>query len=238
MDIHPDNTQSAFQVRLPKTLHLGHPFEVALVEVQYPVSWKTFVQPGSYAIKVSHREAVGYRQIFMPSGYYQNISELVTAINAALFFHFEIEEQDERAKFTVNKIEQKVQLETTENIRINLSNECCDALGLKHDTWYGGLTHAPFRHDISRGFHSLYIYCNICEEQIVGDVYAPLMRSVALNGKRGDHVIKSYGEPHYIPVNRRQVDSIEINIKDDTGHNVPFMFGKVICKLHFRPRTL
>ena len=111
-------------------------------------------------------------------------------------------------------------------------------LGLLCGIWYTGDNTAPFKHDITKGVHSLFVYCNFCEPQIVGDVYAPLLRSVAIKGSRGEHVTKTYGEPHYLPVSTDTVDMIEINIKDDTGHDVPFTSGKVVCKLHFRNRAL
>ena len=86
--------------------------------------------------------------------------------------------------------------------------------------------------------HSLYVYCNVCEPQIVGDAYVPLLRNVAIKGAHGEYVTKTYSEPHYIPVNTDAVDMIEINIKDDTGYDVSFASGKVVCKLHFRNRAL
>ena len=43
--------------------------------------------------------------------------------------------------------------------------------------------------------------------------------------------MKYYNQPHYVPVNTYKFHTIEINIKDDTGQNVLFKAGKVICKL-------
>ena len=50
--------------------------------------------------------------------------------------------------------------------------------------------------------------------------------------------MKYYNQPLYVPVNTSTFDTIEINIKDDTGQNVSFKAGKVICKLHFRQKAL
>ena len=66
----------------------------------------------------------------------------------------------------------------------------------------------------------------------------PLLRAVNITGKDGDVIMKSYGEPHYGPVNASKFDTIENNIKDDTGQKVSFKAGKVICKLHFRQKAL
>ncbi len=139
---------------------------------------------------------------------------------------------------TEHSIEQKIRVDVKKDLFIEFHHECCDALGFECGKWYEGVKYAPYNYDITRGFHSLYVYSNICEPQIVGDVYAPLLRTIAIKGNHGEHVTKTYGEPHYISVTDRQVDNIEINIKDDTGVDVSFMRGKVVCKLHFRQRTL
>lgn len=39
----------------------------------------------------------------------------------------------------------------------------------------------------------------------------------------------------YIPVSRKQFETIEVNIKHDTEELVPFEFGKVLLTLYFRP---
>ncbi len=240
MNIYPKNTQASFQIRLPRTLYLKHSYEVALAEIQYPITWRTFALDDSYMISINdQREDLQYRALFFPRGYYNSISELIKTINETLltFFHIEGDRGDE-VVLTEHPIEQKIQIEVKDGIYVQFHGECCDALGFDCDEWYHGMMYSPHRYDISRGFHALYVYCNICEPQIVGDVYAPLLRSIAIKGNRGEHVIKTYAEPHYIPVTDRQVDNIEINIKDDTGVDVPFMRGKVVCKLHFRQRTL
>ena len=41
-DIHPTNTASAFQIRLPKTMYLRNKYEVVLAEMTYPHTWSTF----------------------------------------------------------------------------------------------------------------------------------------------------------------------------------------------------
>ena len=91
-----------------------------------------------------------------------------------------------------------------------------------------------YKADIDRGFHALYVYCNICEPQIVGDVYAPLLRTVAIKGKRHDHTTMTYNQPHYISIATREISEIEIDIREDSGKKVSLTSGKVVCKLHFR----
>ena len=100
-----------------------------------------------------------------------------------------------------------------------------------------GLGTTPAQTDVAYGFYTLFVYCNICEPQVVGDHYVQLLRSVSLEGKDGDIITKTFIEPHYVPVNTTKFDTIEINIKNDIDELVSFQSGKVICKLHFRQRA-
>ena len=238
MDIYPNNTQASYQVRLPRTLYLKNSYEVALVEAQYPISWKTFANEDSYEIAIFDRKAGRYQSVFIPNVYYSNLGELVKQLNKSLSAYFAILDNGNHAQLKILKLEHKIELSIVgERLWIQFADEMSDVLGLEHK-YYTGTTVAPYRHDISHGFHSLFVYCNVCEPQIVGDSYVPLLRTVAIKGAHGEYVTKTYGEPHYVPVNTDELSVIEMNIKDDTGQDVPFIDGKVVCKLHFRQRAI
>ena len=88
--------------------------------------------------------------------------------------------------------------------------------------------------EINRGLTALYVYCNLCEPQIVGDTLAPLLRIVDSKGKDGQNIVQFYGIPHFVSLRKKYIDVIEMNISDDTGNIISFTSGKVICKLHIR----
>ena len=87
---------------------------------------------------------------------------------------------------------------------------------------------------LGHGFQDLYVYCDIIQSQYVGDALVPLLRIVPVEGKDGERISKSFIRPQYLPVSRKQFESIEVNIKRDTGETVPFELGKVLLTLHFR----
>ena len=58
------------------------------------------------------------------------------------------------------------------------------------------LVNLVYYSDIKRGFYTLYTYCSICEPQVVGDYYVPLLRAVNITGKDGDVIMKYYNQPH------------------------------------------
>ena len=68
---------------------------------------------------------------------------------------------------------------------------------------------------------------------MVGDVKAPLLRTVKITGKEGLTVNSTFQTVQYVPVQRKQFSTIEIDIRDDMGCPVPFQRGKVIVTLHF-----
>lgn len=83
--------------------------------------------------------------------------------------------------------------------------------------------------------NSLFIYCDIINYQYVGDAYAPLLRSVVVDNGYLKTAWVNYDNPHYLSVNKYYINSIRVEIRDDTGKKIQFENGRVIVKLHFRP---
>ena len=84
----------------------------------------------------------------------------------------------------------------------------------------------------------LFVYCDICKPYIVGDVQSPLLRIVT-NDTRNDYAFASTRIKHFSPaqyVSLRQLcfRTIEIDIRDQLGENIPFEFGTLTVTLHFR----
>jgi len=86
---------------------------------------------------------------------------------------------------------------------------------------------------------TLYVYCDILEHVIVGDVLASLLRIVDMKRR------KSYGNMHetlrsplYVPLQKKHFDTMEINIMTDTGKPVHFAIGKTVTVLEFKRLVL
>lgn len=92
--------------------------------------------------------------------------------------------------------------------------------------------------DFNGGYHSLFIYSDIIQSCAVGDTFTKLLRVVEVPSSYsfGDQCVVTYDNPQYHPLLKKDIDSIEIDIKDDSGETVPFRFGRSICTLHFRKR--
>lgn len=83
----------------------------------------------------------------------------------------------------------------------------------------------------------MYVYCDLVEPQLVGDAAAPLLRIVNIDTSRytyGANRIVHFTDPHYVPVSRSTFESVEIDLRDGAGRNLPFQSGTTCMKLHLR----
>jgi hypothetical protein len=90
--------------------------------------------------------------------------------------------------------------------------------------------------EITRGYHSLYIYSNIVYPSHIGDTFSQILRVVEVPNEKnfGDDVVIRYENPQYRNVLFGEISNIEINIKDDSNEFIPFKFGRVRIDLHFK----
>ena len=90
--------------------------------------------------------------------------------------------------------------------------------------------------DLNAGYYSLYLYCNLVRESFVGNTFAQLLREIEIpaNAQHGQQIVLTYTHPHYIPLAVNNFQIVYINIKNELNETVPFEFGRVIVKLHFK----
>ena len=88
--------------------------------------------------------------------------------------------------------------------------------------------------DLQRGFYFLFVYYNIVEQTVVGDVKVPLLRTENISGSERLTVSRIYQTVQYTSVQYKRFEAIEINISDDAVRKVSFQSGKMIVTLHFR----
>ena len=81
---------------------------------------------------------------------------------------------------------------------------------------------------------ALYVYTDIIDYQIVGDVLAPLLRTVPVKGDRGKAQHVEFLHRIWLAVNKGYINSIELRICNDAGELVSFSTGKVSLVLQFR----
>jgi hypothetical protein len=86
--------------------------------------------------------------------------------------------------------------------------------------------------DVSRGEHSLYVYCPLVEQRLVGDAQVPLLRIVPMEGRYAEMVTRDFDLVQYCHLVLRRFQTVEIDIRGDTGVKIPFERGPVVVTLH------
>ena len=229
MDIFPNNALAEYKVKLPSHLSLEGNWEVGLASITFPRTW--------YTIRVDDCKAyydddgTGFLTLVIPEGYYDDIDGIITAINLALST-----QGVTGITLKLDKMTQKVTVSLSKGKRFSFENYLGVLLGFGSDIILTKTTTAPYVSDINVGMQSLFIYLNIVEPQIVGDVLAPLLRTVPAQGKMNDVITLNYENPHYVPVTKKDFEIMEVLITSDTGEKIPFERGRVVLTLNFRPR--
>lgn len=237
MEYFPDNQTTKFSTKLSKSIILEGLWCVGVVEFQYPCTMFTVQDHGNivYITKLMQmpnetKPSTVYYKTHIPATNYDNINHILTALN-----HIK-----ENVRFRYDELTKFVNATVIDkNIKsITLSPQLSLQLGFE-----------PNRNLVEKGFGKcpanlhlglppqLFVYCDIIEPQIVGDVMTPLLRIIPLDPANyiyGANKMHVFTPPHYLPVMRREFDTIEIDIRSSTGQKIPFQFGTVCIKLHFR----
>jgi hypothetical protein len=95
-------------------------------------------------------------------------------------------------------------------------------LGFKRTIFPQGDHVADWVADISRGLHSLYVYCPLVEPRMVGDAQVQLLRIVPVEGRDTEMVTRVFDPVQNCPLVLRRFQTVEIDIRDDTRVKIPF----------------
>jgi len=102
---------------------------------------------------------------------------------------------------------------------------------------YSGKSHmAKYGVDLTvKTIETLFVYCDVLDHVVVGDVMAPLLRIVDMKRTPGDGRMHNILKPPlYVRLQKKHFDTVEINIMTDTGEPGPFVHGKSVAILEFK----
>ena len=231
--MYPDNQISSYRIHLSKALVLKGRWQVGLIEFQYPRTWETLNEADG--VFFLNKEKKGVDIIGLTPGYYPDMQMLVDELTRLLTPH--------KIWFGYDIIRHKVHVDSEISGNLKFKPKLSRILGLPvaSDTQMGVINlqssrvYAPHPADISCGFYTLYVYTDVIQHQVVGDHFVPLLKCVDITGSTQEAVTVTYEKPHYVTVSKDHITDIAIEVKTDQDIRVPFKYGKVIAKLHFRP---
>lgn len=260
MSLHAGNTVAEFTTTLSERVELvGAGWRVGLVEFTYPNSYyhipkgefiKLVLMVGSSGKLIDVFDAVPIGE-----GYYDSPKQLADHIVKEFTKAWEANKDTiskdmisdtTRPMITISYVEKTNKLKVQSRrlgFALQLSPLLADILALrklappKRDTIAQEYV-SESEVDLLRGLHTLYIYCDIIEDTLVGDTKAPLLRSTTLQGVRGSMTKETYVKPYYHPLKTLSFDTIQCNIKASTGQLAPFNAGQSSLTLHFKRDAL
>ena len=235
---YPDNTIANYRTKLPRSIHFNIPYEVALTEIHYPLSWDQYIDEDS-VVTERYRDGTGateLRKFIMPVGRYRSLEHLTEDITRR-FKESKHPTNERKHILTYDPVINRVTVYAAYPSELMFRGGLARMLGFKHATYtrIAALTVAPHPADLQAGVYSMYVYSDVVQHQTVGDHHVQLMRAVHIDDSSKKFVTTVFARPHYLRVSKDHLDSIEVSVKTDQNENVRFTYGKVVVVLHFRP---
>lgn len=234
MNFFPGNTIGNYTTKLFNPLDLDGKWEVGLSELMYPISWH--IRPlGKLIITDMFDEQRICVVKFLLTDTFQTITDRFNAFFKEIPIRFYYRDNNN----THNK-EFGVEFNLNTIKRITMDPQLARVLGfMSNDFEY--LNNAT-RVKSTEAFdlevlNAFYVYTDIVTHQYVGDAQAKVIRVVALDqdyNTNAKYVNNMYDVPHYVSLERNNIETINISLKNSLGENVPFESGKVTVKLHFK----
>jgi hypothetical protein len=242
MNIYPKNTVAKFTTKLPDRIVLDGEYEVALTEILYPASFKNFISNGMGVTYKPKNNPLASFNYSIPSGYFADeeafCMHLTKGMNRALQMRYG--DTVDRITWRFDRHTRKLSFKVVDG-QLILNSVAADRLGFS--TWeelrigdeFERVEQFANKHfDLIAGSRLIYVYSDIASYNYVGDIKTPLLRVFNTDGQRGSMVAKTFFRAQYLPVSRREFETIDIQINNEIGTPMLFVTGKVVVTLHFR----
>lgn len=252
MDHHPNNTAAKYTTTLSQQVELNGDWEVALAEICVPATWFNVTSD-------DYEFAVNDRIFSIPDNFYPSIKsvlekmiELINQVDhlsgASLEIVRRITDESVLDLFQENKIgivydqrKDKVGIAIPRRTVFRMTKMLATILGFNQQMLSNVDNRPSFVFERAQReaalVHNLllaYVYCDLVEPTIVGDTKVQLLRTVNVDTVNRNIVNHIYTAPIYVPLQKKQFGSVEINIMSSSGLPVPFASGKSVVVLHFR----
>lgn len=232
---YPDNTPSHYFTKLPEPITVHGDYEAGLSEITFTNNYCN-VQHGVYV--ASYRKSNQLQRVFgVPAGLYKAPGEIVEALKLELHEALtEEEKEDVEIKYNSATKRTTVRIQG-EEASLRVSRELANFFQTKDIEYFTGNTYKSEKMmRLDNDYEAVYVYTDLIEHRMVGDIKAPLLRIIPISQKDQDVVYYTFTKPHYIPLLRSHFNSVEMLLTVDTGKPISFDKGKTVVTLHIRRR--
>ena len=207
---------------------------MALTEISFPIRLPN-VLPNTCSVTVLSSVNEPIATYVLDFGYYEYIGQLTSKLNQHLRRHDIV--------LAPNVVRKKVRIDKDGEFSIQFNETLARILGFVHSTIYRprriSLHVAPNQYNLSAiVLPTMYVYCDVLQHIVVGDITAPLLRIVDVKTANTSTKHQILNPPLYVPLHKKNFDTIEINIMTDEGKPFPFVDGKLVMVLEFKRTSL
>jgi hypothetical protein len=238
MDYYPENTVAKYTTKLSSSIELEGDWEVGLTEISTPLAVENVLDGYCYYIIYANGAV---NTITLEPTHYRKLRDLINDLNERQRQHFGFTadipllvsfwNRNNKVSLAMRKISESTR------IGVELSPDLARLLGFDYNVKYLRDMTAIRAPDLKGLVTPIYVYCDLLEHITVGDTKAPLLRILSNSNRMGYEVgnfHKAFNPTLYVPLQKKNFDTIEINLMTDTGLPVPFMRGKSFVVLEFR----
>lgn len=222
-EIYPDNTLTHYRLKLPQPISLEGQWEVGLTEILYPHQWYNIDEDCKYTYTVNGHQ--WWTKPLTP-GFYRDPSTLLELLETNYV---------EEIRYRLDRQNGLISIQLAEGAQVKFEGRLAEILGFPSTSTVTSSSTINHPFDLKH-IHHMFVYSDIIEPHAVGHTKVPLIRVVTVKGKYGEDISSVYDNVYYHPVKQKYFDTIEIDIRDNTGRKIPFLRGTVIATLHFRLR--
>ena len=212
MDVYPNDKIGSYYIKFPQTIDLNGKWEVGLYSITYSNTWYTLQNQQNHVYYSTDGRQTFWTSAIIDYGYYTSMAGLIEPISTAM--HKDL--GNTNITFYLSPRTHKVNVTLAKKHYIMLYGQLSKMLGYGEDIKIRKSSESPYMSDL-HDIASIFVYCNIVQLQIVGNMSIPLLRTIAVRGKLGNVITKMFNNIQYMPVQTKSFENIEILLRADTG---------------------
>lgn len=236
------NKASSFIVQLPRKISLNKTWVVGLAEIQFSYNFFN-VSENNNSFTYTNGTFTTTRNI--ETGFYNSVSDILKEVlketkDIGDWIEFDTATNRVRIKATEALLNpHPLSDDKTNDFRsIKFHGRLALQLGFIPDGNVLQYLLSPYIGNVYLGIpDQMFVYCDIVEPQLIGYESSQVIKIVNTTEKEhrfGHSCFRGFQKIHYIPVMRKEFDSIGIELRDITGEQFPFRHGISTVKLHFK----
>lgn len=259
----PDNSKSAFRVKLPNTLLLDRAWQVCLTSISHPNTFKTFMsdinsrkiliredKEGKNIIhqfilehkKYSKEKLVSTLDLLFKTS---QIGRVMLNEGKLVFLFFKDGMEIMASNYFYNVIGYNGTLDEVKGYTLVKILPNSDYVYYSETTTESGITRKQYRWELPLPINLDFLkpdyiiaYTNIVSPTIIGGIYSKILRIIPIKNSEVDYVVTEFHHKEYLELQNTEINEIEIELRAHDGTPIDFGFNQdVILNLEFKVRN-